>query len=265
MTKSPVNLCRGAAVLTVFFLVVASRPAEAGTISYAMTLSEDLGVLKQPNNAILAQNAAMKSQHVLMVQRTMPYIELKNTATDNAQITHLSMSIGDTSKNFDWAGLIEASPGVTFSLQAPDAVAGFIRSDMVVINFNGFDPGDYVRFRVGLTADNSNASAIMDYRSVLFQMNGSSSSNNSTLGVRFASSLGEQVLSRQMPDFVNTNKFTSTNLNSLDTICGMDSIVPFTFTDNGIIPPPVPEPSSIALLGLGLLGLVALRLKSRRR
>jgi hypothetical protein len=249
--------------LAALSLLVTMSTARAGTIAYSMTLCEDLGVMLQPNNQILAQNAAMKSQHVLMIERTNPYIELRNTGTEDAQITHLTMSIGDTSKNFDWASFVQASPGVTFTVQSPDAIAGSIKSDTVVITFTGFDPGEFVRFRVGLSPDNSSASAIMDYRTVLFQMNGSSASNNSTVGVRFQSSSGSEILSRQMPDFVNTNPFTSTNLNSLGTICGMDSIVPFTFTDQGIIPPPIPEPSTFVLLGIGLVGLVAKRWRRR--
>ena len=257
MSRLVSSIFRFSLALAALCLFVPLATARASTIAYSMTLCEDLGVLLQPNNQILAQNAAMKSQHVLMVERTNPFIELRNTGTEDAQITHLTMSIGDTSKNFDWAGFVQASPGVTFTVQSPDAIAGSIKSDTVVISFTGFDPGDFVRFRVGLSPDNSSASAIMDYRSVLFQMNGSSTSNNSTVGVRFQSSNGSEVLSRQMPDFVNTNRFTSTNLNSLGTICGMDSIVPFTFTDQGDIPPPIPEPSTFVLLGVGLLGLVA--------
>jgi hypothetical protein len=258
---TPRLLC---ATLATLSLLAAAPVARAGTIAYSMTLCEDLGVLLQPNNQILAQNAAMKSQHVLLVERTNPYIELRNTGTDAAQITNLSMSIGDTSKNFDWASFVQASPGVTFTVQSPDSIAGAVKSDTVVISFTGFDPGEFVRFRIGLSPDNSSASAIMDYRTVLFQMNGSSTSNNSTVGVRFQSSSGAEVLSRQMPDFINKNPFTSTNLNSLDTICGMDSIVPFTFTDQGVIPPPIPEPSTFVLLGIGLIGLAAQRWRRRR-
>jgi len=264
MTKLVTRLRWSCAALAALSLFVALPTARAGTIAYSMTLCEDLGVMLQPNNQILAQNAAMKSQHVLMVERTNPYIELRNTGTENAQITHLTMSIGDTSKNFDWASFVQASPGVTFTVQSPDAIAGSVKSDMIVISFSGFDPGDFVRFRVGLSPDSASASSIVDYRNTLFQMNGSSSSNNSTVGVRFQNASGDEILSRQMPDFVNTNPFTSTNLNSLGTICGMDSIVPFTFTDNGVIPPPIPEPSTFVLLGMGLVGLAAQRWRRRR-
>ncbi len=264
MTRLVTNLRWYSAALAALSLLASLPTARAGTIAYSMTLSEDLGVMLQPNNQILAKNAAMKSQHVLMVQRTNPYFELRNTGTEDAQITHLTMSIGDTSKNFDWASFVQASPGVTFTVQSPDAIAGSVKSDTVVISFSGFDPGDFVRFRVGLSPDNSSASSIVDYRNTLFQMNGSSTSNNSTVGVRFQSASGDEVLSRQMPDFVNNNRFTSTNLNSLDTICGMDSIVPFTFTDEGTIPPPIPEPGTFVLLGIGLVGLVAHRWRRRR-
>lgn len=265
MPRLATNLRVFSLALVSLSLLVPLSAAQAGTIAYSMTLCEDLGVLLQPNNQILAENAAMKSQHVLMVQRTNPYFELRNTGTEDAQITHLTMSIGDTTKNFDWASFVEASPGVTFTVQSPDAIAGSIKTDTVVISFAGFDPGDFVRFRVGLSPDNSSASSIVDYRNTLFQMNGSSTSNNSTVGVRFESSSGSEVLSRQMPDFVNTNRFTSTSLNSLDTICGMDSIVPFTFDDQGVIPPPIPEPNTFVLLGIGLAGLAARRWRRRAR
>ena len=94
MTKLVTRLRWSCAALAALSLFVALPTARAGTIAYSMTLCEDLGVMLQPNNQILAQNAAMKSQHVLMVERTNPYIELRNTGTENAQITHLTMSIG---------------------------------------------------------------------------------------------------------------------------------------------------------------------------
>src|SRR4029078_273434 len=114
-----------AAAIAVWGLLLTVDTARASSISYAMTLCEDYGVLVQPDNAILAQYAAVKPQVTLLMERTMPYIQLNNTSDDDgAMLTQFTMSIGDTTKNYDWGKLITASPGVTFSLQSPDAVAG---------------------------------------------------------------------------------------------------------------------------------------------
>jgi hypothetical protein len=250
-------------------LVIAASPigaatAQAATIAYSMSICEDLSVLQHPSNAIVAQNAALKSQFVLMNERTLPYIELKNTS-DNAFLTQFTMSIGDTSKNFDWGKLVEASPGVTFTIQSPDSIAGGIKSDLLSIHFTGFAPGDFVRLRVGLSPDSASANPIMDYRNVFFNMNGSNPSNNSVVNLSFASSDVTKLMSKQLPDFPNANPFTSTNLNVLTTTCGMDSVMPFTISDQSSITPPVPEPASAVLLGMGSIGVLALGLWRRRQ
>jgi len=234
-------------------LVALADSARAASVSYSMTLCEDYSVLTNPTNPIIAENAALKSQHTLMLERTNPYFEIKNTSED-ALLTRLVLTIGDSTKNFDWASKVETSPGVTVTIEKPDAVAGGIKSDELIINFNGMLPGDFARFRIGLSPDSNNVSAIMDYRSVLFHMNSADTSQNSIATVTFANNDGEESIVKKLPNWVNPNKFTSTNLDLLTTSCGMDSVTPFTFTDEGIIPtPPVPEPSSFALLAMGML------------
>ena len=151
------NLCRGMShlglLLAAACLVVAGSPfAQAGSISYSLTLCEDLDVLRDPTNQLLSANAGLKPQHTLLSQRTSPYIELRNTSEDSL-ITQMTLSIGDTSKNFDWGKLIEASPGVKFTLASADAVAGGAKTDLLVIKFDGLKAGDFVRFRVGISAD----------------------------------------------------------------------------------------------------------------
>jgi hypothetical protein len=105
----------------------------------------------------------------------------------------------------------------------------------------------------------------MDYRDVFFRMNGGAdTSGNSTLNVSFANSEGTATLTDQLPNFVNNNKFTSTNLDFLTTYCGMDSIVPFESQGEGTIPP-IPEPASVVLWGFGLVGLAWHGWRQRRR
>jgi hypothetical protein len=245
--------------------MVTAHSASASAVSYALTLCEDYSVLTNPTNPIIAQNAALKSQHTLMLQRTNPYFEIKNTSED-ALLTQLVLTIGDTTKNFDWASKVETSPGVTVSILQPDSVAGNVRSDQLVINFNGLLPGAIARFRIGLAPDSDQASAILDYREVLFRMNSNDTSNNAVSTVTFSNADGEESLTKKLPNWVNPNRFTSTNLDVLTTSCGLDSVTPFTMTDEGFIPtPPVPEPGSFALLASGLLALAMGWRQGKRR
>jgi hypothetical protein len=254
---------RAAAILAIALVALAARGATAATISYSLMMCEDLGVLKDPMNKTLMMNAAWKPQHTLMLARTMPYLELRNTS-EEGELTQLSLSIGDTAKNFDWAQLIESSPGVTFSLVTPDAVAGSAKSDTLVINFIGLGPGEFVRFRSGLSPDISAGSMISDYRMTFFEMDGGGdTSGNSLVKVQFNTSGGPQALEKQMPNFA-FGMPTSTTMAFKDHY--MDMIMPFTLTDEGGEPsdgPEIPEPGTLVLLGVGMLGLAAVRLGRR--
>ncbi len=247
-------------------LLWARTTARANTIAYSMTLSEDLSVLTHPGNATVAQMAALTTQHTLMLERSMPYIELKNTSTDaTSTMTQFSLSIGDASKNFDWAMLVKASPGVTFSLQSPDAQAGFLKSDILTFNLTGFGPGDSIILRTGLSPDNPVGSPIVDYRMTLFQLNSADMTNNAQTSGIFQTSAGTQTLTQAVPDFADATRFSSTSIN-FPCHFASDTVNPFTLQASAAVtqpppieepPPSVPEPGSFALLGLGMLGLVA--------
>jgi hypothetical protein len=184
-------------------------------------------------------------------------------------ITQISLSIGDLSKNFDWANFVEASPGVSFALQSVDSVMGGLTSDVLTISLTGLAPGDFVRFRFGVGADDPGAGFIQDYRKILFDLDGADPSSNSMVTVDFESGGATQQLVDQLPNFSMNGLTTATDMSFPSGPC-FDHVVPFFFNANGTLDPEdpgpaVPEPGSLALLGCGLLALVGRKLRLRRR
>lgn len=254
-------------------LLLGSVPAAAEAISFSLTMCEDLDVLRDPMNKTLAMNAAWKTQHSLMLERTAPYMELRNMSSV-AELTQLNLTIGDLSRNYDWGQFVEASPGVNFSLIAPDTVAGGLVSNTLVINFTGLGPGDFVRFRVGIAADDASRGYVQDYRTTLFQVNGDDPSSNAVATVTFEEAGIEESIVEQLPNFDTGGMPTSTSL-AFPQGYGMDTVMPFTLTGSGtIVPPeeedpdpetePVPEPKSVVLLSVGLLTFAAARWFGRK-
>jgi hypothetical protein len=242
--------------------------ARAEAISYSLSFCENLDVLKDPTNATLAANASKLTQHTLMMQRTNPYLELRNTS-EQAMLTQFTLSIGDLTKNFDWAKAVETSDGVSFTVESVDGVMGGTKSDLLTISFSGFEPGDFVRFRFGVSADDPNASMIQDYRTILFDLNGDDDlTGNSLVTVDFESGGETAQLSDQLPNFSMNGLTTATNMAFPNGPC-FDHVVPFHFDAEGTLDPDpgpqVPEPGSVVLLGCGLVGLVGWKLRRRRQ
>lgn len=280
--SSPTRPTRTALLVAALALAICAQ-ARAESISYSLVMCESLEVLRNPTNKTLAMNEAWKAQHTLMLERTMPYFELRNTSED-AMITRMSISIGDVSRNFDWGKLIEASPGVAFSLITPDDVVGGGKADTLVIDFAGLAPGDFVRFRAGISPDDPSEGIIQDYRMTLFHLDGDDVSANSLVTVDFEGSGGEESLEQQMPNFA-MGMPTATNMGFFNHY--MDSVMPFTLNGQGTLgsggdggtggdggdgdvggeggPPEVPEPGSFILLAGGLVGLALWRIRRPRR
>ncbi|KKL80563.1 hypothetical protein LCGC14_2003520, partial [marine sediment metagenome] len=89
----------------------------------------------------------------------------------------------------------------------PLGTDGGVRSDDIVLSFVGsasysggsaatFGPGLSFQFQADLDPDADNV--VTDYKSILFDVNGSSSADNSALTVTFS---GGDVLQGQLPDF----------------------------------------------------------------
>jgi hypothetical protein len=246
------------ACATILFACAAT--VDAGQVAYSFRISEDLSVLRYPNNAAILNAAANKTQHTLMLERDMPYFELRNTS-ETALISAFNLSIGDLSKNFDWASFIEGSPGIGFSLLSPDAAVGNLRGDLLSIGFTDFGPGEFVRFRVALDSDALGASILQDFRQILYHLNGNDDSLNSMVNVTFSEiGFDDLVVSNRLPNVSDSRPMiTGFGFNS-SCCCGPGDYV----TDSGVSgqddpelhTQQVPEPSSFVLLTMGIVGFL---------
>src|SRR5687767_12662346 len=84
--------------------------------------------------------------------QNVPRITVRNES--RVPFTRLQMTIGDTSKNFDAAYHFAGPPGGSISRVSPDDNdGGGSRSDTVILNISGFDPGESIAFDVDIDKD----------------------------------------------------------------------------------------------------------------
>jgi hypothetical protein len=247
---------------------VTISPLNAAPVSYELRLSENAWVTVDPFNSSVLNQAGNVSQHELFSMRDMPYLQLMNTSTTpNAEITRFSLTIGDLMNNlhhFDWAKIIDLSPGITYQFVIPDAVNGNVRADAIDIVFTGFTPGKLIRFQTDIDNDQGNVDLFTDFRQVLFDLGGSNMSDNATAIAHFsAPGFLPNAIPRQLPDFAQVGP---TNLGfRLLSECGPESVQPFVDITVGELI--IPEPGTIGLLACGLmvLGCVAHRRRAIRQ
>ena len=164
-----------------------------------------------------------------------PTMALANISTAaGAEIDEITMTIGDTSRNFDVIDNLGAPSGGSATLTFGDSAKGGARTDSFTIGFTGFNSGSAASWKTDIDRDNSNT--IEDYRLVLF--NGTAP--NATVQVSFSTG---DLLSLTLPD--------------------ASRVPSYTFTVSGPVGPaaPVPLPASLPLFagGLGLLGFLGRR------
>jgi len=249
--------------LAIAVLIVFVARAPATTVSYDLRISESLAVLKNPNDMHAQMMAAWTTPTTLAMARNRPYLLLENTSTVGnggdgaAAMTSFSMTIGDTSQNFDWSRIVSASPGVGVTLVTPDTLDNHSHSDVITYNFTGFTPGKQIIFHIDIDPDMTTANPFTDYRQVLFTLNGGpNNANNSQTSAVFV----DQNQTIQLGPTPWDNP-----IDSGPTVFGMqfvshymDDHVTSYLTGNVA---PAPEPAGLALAAIGGVGLV---LGSRR-
>jgi len=160
-----------------------------------------------------------------------------------ATITGLSVSIGDTSKNFDLVNgvnaFIDSGTALSESLSTPDTIQGGLRDDSIQWSFTGYDPGDRFDF-VGDIDDDVLGNTIESFDSVLFN-NGVNP--NALFSVNFLDGGTARTLSLTLPD-------------------GPSGQPRYNFSVQSA---PVPEPSTIILMGSGIIGLVGFNYRRNKK
>jgi hypothetical protein len=257
------------AVLSTVCLVEAldrGESALAQNVGYKINISEDLNVLLNPDNPNMGKVAGRQSSNRLNAARSMPYIELKNTS-DSADISEFTLSLARPNATFDYARFVSSSPGVTFTIDSSlpdsaDASPNGKKGDTIHLKFTNFNPGDVVRFQIDIDSDAGMPDRMHDYRTTLFDLNGSDLSDNAKLGFLFkASGLADIALAGVLPDAVSTGP---SNVGfGLRAACSPDFVQDFDHADTMAVT--VPEPSSIALFSFAAAGLGVAAWRRRRR
>ena len=171
---------RGLAVAMMVSVLLAGAAAPAWAVitdaKYTLKISEKEGALEGVSNQML--NFLMWDLGAdRMINRNMPFLELKNDSTSDAPITEFRLSIGDARFHFDCSML---SACAMLAKSTPDvALASSVANsgDQLVISLGdgGLAAGEVVRFKIALGVDAANQGQFFhrpDFRTVLFDMNG---------------------------------------------------------------------------------------------
>lgn len=164
----------------------------------------------------------------------IPTMRLTNDSAA-AKIDAFSLTIGDTDFNYNEVENRDGTGGPDSIAQDSPSIGD--RSDVVKFTFSGFEPSEYFQFDVDIDEDSSET--IEDYRQVLFDLDGSESSDNALSTVTFSDG---QELSGRLLDFASNDSDT------------------YVFSQSTAIPLP-----GAGMMGLALLGGLGFARSRRRR
>jgi hypothetical protein len=257
-------LARAAAMLA----LAASSAFASGDVSYSLRISENLNVLKNPNDPHAKSMAAWKTPSELEMERNHPYLCLLNTSTTAnggtgaALLQSFTMTIGDTSQNFDFAKIISADPGVTATLITPDALNGGANSDTLTYSFTGLTPGKKVIFQIDIDPDSPSSNPFRDYREVLFTLNGGANStgNSQTSATFIDPSLSNQTQTTPFTPWENPIDAGPAPGSQLHSFQTNDHVSSFQTVGASA----VPEPATLLLAAIGAVGMTIACRRSKR-
>ena len=162
----------------------------------------------------------------------MPDFRLTNTS-DTASITAFSLTIGDNNFHYDFvrsqSAFNDTGAALSFTLNNPDFTNDHVGDGLIDYVFFGFDPGDTFQFEADVDPHVGNI--VQDYRNILF------------------------------PNALVTVSFSDGNSLSQSLAPADTGLAGYRFdqTLHTSQPPrpqsDLPEPSTLALFGLGLAGL----------
>lgn len=239
---------------------------ETMPISYQLRLAADEGLIQSPDDPLAAMMAAWQTQYDLQLARNKPFLLLINTSpVSDAELTRFTMTVGKAAYHFDLADVVAVSSGadanIAITMPGQKAVGG----EVIELELSNFTQDAFVLFQIGLAPDADDVFPLSDFRTVLFDANGDDTSDNAVVAASFETSDGDNAttLSGPLEDFeVQGPVFVGPAFHAYET---MDHVGVFTHRDEGdlLVDRPVPEPSALVELLLGLGGLIACSRRSR--
>lgn len=185
----------------------------------------------------------------LVNKQNNPWLKLTNDSKD-ATLDKFVMSVGDEAYHFSQFTI--GNHVGTFDVNV-NIIDGGNNLELVFTNFN---PGETIYVQFQLRPDDASFYQYPDFRSVLFDANGSSTADNSVLTAVFNDPVKHQAdtLTGKLPDFA-ANSGSSLSTGCPKCTCfptGGGTIDAYSYSQqDNLEPPVVPEPSSWLLLLLG--------------
>lgn len=252
--------------------IAVASPAHAiiEKAGFEISFCEKEMVLEHPDDKQFSMFAMWDTPYQRIRNRSMPWVEVGNLDDSEANLTEISMTIGDTDYNFT-----DATYG-TYALlsdSTPDILLQSVVStgDLLTIVFGngGLAPGEVVRFGIDIAPDEGIDGLFPhpDFRTVLFDMNnldGNGTSDNSIITAEFVDPENESMTATaetQLPDYEVTGNqadYWNQFIRPYGVMEGID-----IFTDGDLVTNEIPEPATGVAATL-VLALVAGAWRHRR-